>query len=355
MIVLGWPAFRFRDQNPYNWLLYTNLQERGVEVKEFNPRVLLTSKQAIWHLHWPEAFLNTHNVVKAQSKIMALLGMMRWAHARGIKIVWSVHNLAAHEGYHPALENWFWDHFTSALDGFISLSECGVAAAHDRFPKLRQCQSAIIRHGHYRDEYRCELNCQDARRSLGIDLHSRVLLHFGNIRGYKNVLQLMRSFHRYSDPDAVLYVVGKPFSSELAEQIVSEAAPDQRIILNLRRLPPDELAMYIRASDVVVLPYKKILNSGSAIAALSLDTPVLVPAQGALSELRSLVGNNWVRTYDGEITAAGLQKALVWATSSKPGVRAPLESLEWSQLADQTLGFFDQVLNGYNSQAAVGA
>jgi beta-1,4-mannosyltransferase len=41
----------------------------------------------------------------------------------------------------------------------------------------------------------------------------------------------------------------------------------------------------MRAADLIALPYKEILNSGSAILALSFDRPILVPAAGALAEL----------------------------------------------------------------------
>ena len=73
--------------------------------------------------------------------------------------------------------------------------------------------------------------------------------------------------------------------------------------------------MYLPATDLVVLPYRDILNSGSAVLALSFDRPVLVPRRGSLGDLQNHVGRQWVRTYEGDIGAAELEAA------SRPGPR----------------------------------
>ena len=66
-----------------------------------------------------------------------------------------------------------------------------------------------------------------------------------------------------------------------------------------------------------MLPFSDIMHSGSAMLALSFNRPVLVPARGSLPELQMRVGSEWVRTYDGELTAAILKDAAAWAKSRK--------------------------------------
>jgi hypothetical protein len=88
-----------------------------------------------------------------------------------------------------------------------------------------------------------------------------------------------------------------------------------------------------------------VLNSGSAMLALSFDRPVLVPRQGALEELRQQVGSDWVRTYTGELAAPALEEAVEWATRLPAGAVAPLERFSWDRIATATIEVYRQVLS----------
>jgi glycosyltransferase involved in cell wall biosynthesis len=109
--------------------------------------------------------------------------------------------------------------------------------------------------------------------------------------------------------------------------------------LALEHVPDDDIQRYLRAADLVVLPFRDITNSGSALLALSFDRPVLVPALGAMGELQALAGADWVRTYDEDLTPDLLARALDWAVRRPPG--APrLDALEWPEIARQTLSVY---------------
>ena len=344
MRVLAWTAFKARDENPYNWLLYTHVRALGVEVDEFSPARMLRNKYAIWHLHWPEHFLNHTSAPKAFAKTQALLLLMDWARARGTKLVWTVHNLSAHECIYPRQESRFWQAFTSRLDGYISLSRAGMKEAQERHPALRELLGSIIFHGHYREEYPDYLDLREARTMLGIPYSARVSLFFGTIRPYKNVPQLIQAFRGFPDSDAILYIAGLPSSSALAEALVRKAALDSRVKLHLGFIPKDKVQVYLRAADLVILPYGEVLHSGSTLLALSFDRPVLVPLRGALGELQAQVGGEWVRTYAGEITSSKVEEALRWALETPRPNRAPLEEFDWRKLARQTIKAYHNVI-----------
>jgi beta-1,4-mannosyltransferase len=89
----------------------------------------------------------------------------------------------------------------------------------------------------------------------------------------------------------------------------------------------------------VVLPFRDITNSCTALLALSFDRPVLVPALGAMAELQALVGDEWVRTYDDELTPDLLARALDWAVRRPPGVPR-LDALDWPEIARRTLSVY---------------
>lgn len=54
----------------------------------------------------------------------------------------------------------------------------------------------------------------------------------------------------------------------------------------------------MRSANLVVLPYKEILNSGTALLGLSFDRRVYMPCTGAAPTLQRMVGREWLYLYD---------------------------------------------------------
>ena len=104
----------------------------------------------------------------------------------------------------------------------------------------------------------------------------------------------------------MLIVAGEPRAAALRAEIERAAAGDPRIELRLAFVPDEALQVYLRAADLVVLPYEEILNSGAALLALSFDCPILVPDKGSLEVLRADVGPDWVRLYQGALSTETL-------------------------------------------------
>ena len=75
-------------------------------------------------------------------------------------------------------------------------------------------------------------------------------------------------------------------------------------------LPSEQVAAHLAAADVIALPYRAILNSGSALYALSVGRPVIAPQLGSLPELAAEAGTDWVEFYEGEFSAEKLRSAL---------------------------------------------
>jgi beta-1,4-mannosyltransferase len=338
MRVLAWPIQS--PTNPYTPLLYSNL-DPGVQAEEFSAGKLL-ERYSVWHVHWPEALLNIRNPLLAASKVAGLFAAVDCLHMRGAKLVWTIHNCRSHEKLHPALEAWFWRRFIPRVDGIISLSAAGLSNALESFPELRRVPKAVIPHGHYRDEYpRATLG---AREKLGIPPEAKMVLFVGAVRAYKNVEKLVRAFRNVSTPNAALYIVGSPNSTKLAESILEEASSDNRVRVLFEFVEPETLSAYLSAADLVVLPYRDILNSGSALLALSLNRPILVPDLGAMGELKGDFGDSWVRTFSGELDQRVLESALDWAVQNRMAVCPMPQKYEWSSIGHETARFYGAVV-----------
>lgn len=333
MRILASPAFVNRWLNPYNWLLHSHLGEAGVRVQGAAPWRILRGQADLWHVHWPDHVFNLKSAARAAFGAHALLHLAREGRARGVRLVWTVHNLRAHEGLYPELEAQFWDEFIPLLDGAVHLSRAGRAAADARFPALSACPNWVIPHGDYRIEYVTRLDRGEARRHLGIAPTAPLVLFSGRIRPYKNVPALLSAFAELPDRDARCLITGAPSDPIVRADIARMAQRDARVRLNLQHLKRTELAVAHRAADLIALPYREILNSGSALLALSLNRPVLVPRLGALAELAETVGDAWVRCYDGELTPTVLAEALEWARHTSRGDHAPLDAYAWPHIA----------------------
>jgi beta-1,4-mannosyltransferase len=340
------PAFRTRHANPYNARLYTAVHDQGVPVRDLSYLRLLINPPAVVHLHWPDlTFLSGPRRWRHVARLALFFGALRIARLTGTRLVWTVHNLDSHEersttrirAAHRRL-------LLKNVDAFLSLTEDGLDAARRAYPELRDIPGYVTPHGHYRLDYDLTRERAEARRMLNLPQQSRLLVSAGAIRPYKNIPQLIRSFREREDADSILVIAGKPASPALREEIERAAGDDPRVILDLAFLSNENMALWLRAADLVVLPYHSIQNSGSAILALSAERPVLVPDLGAMRELAEQIGHDWVRLYSGEFRVETLDDAIHWL-DTEPRPSAPdLLPLSWDAIASQTIEAYRAVV-----------
>ncbi len=342
--ILARPARSNAHGNPYNALLADAVEASGAaKVEEWSVARALRQRWDIVHLHWPEAALNRPRAFDALSTLAGLFAVLDVARSRGAHIVWTVHNLAAHEAAHPRLAGRFYGALWRRLDGFVALSAAARMAVVERFPAAEQVPYAVIPHGHYRPVLPPRPLRMAARQRLGLEDRLRVVLFAGTVRPYKNVDALVRAVRALPDPDLRLIVAGVP-NEPLPSQLRDLAAGDSRIRFDFRFVPAEDLAALYAAADLVALPFAEVLNSGSALMALSHDRPVLVPRLGSLIDLAERAGPHWVRPYEGDLDAALLAPALAWASGRPEGEVADLTPWDWAPIGAATAAFYQALL-----------
>ena len=344
MRVASWPAFANRRANPYNALLSDALIAQGVDVVELDPRTVLSLRPDVAHLHWPEAPLNKARRRAAAFRAAEVLWVVYRLRRQGTRIVWTVHNLQSHFRRYPRAERTWWKAFIRSLDGWLSLAHSAAADAQVAHPQLRAIPHEVVPHGHFRDAYP-DTDRPTARAVLGLGSETRLMLFLGRVKPYKGVPELVTAFSAVPDAAVRLLVAGRCDDPRLAQSL-SRAAGDPRIELRLTEVPDAEIATLLRAADLVVLPFRSVLNSGSALLALSFDAPILCPALGALGELAVSVPG-WVTTYEGELTTGVLQAALA---RPRPDGQPDLGAFEWEAVATRTKDFYDRLLAGHTER-----
>lgn len=330
--------------NPYNRLLVESLEDVGVHCREYSiRRSIVRSRADIVHVHWPEYGLSRPSLTRARLSLRRFFFGMRLHKARSTKIVWTAHNLRPHERNYPKLETWFYHKWLGMVDGVICLSETSRLQLIERYPSLKNKPIAVIPHGTYEPILSGNHTKNSARLELGIPEAARVIGSFGAVRDYKNLPHLVQIFKQIPGDDLKLIIAGKPSQPELADALVKLASNDSRVMLELEYLSDDRMEVLHAACDCIVLAYRDILNSGSALYALSANRPCLAPNLGSIEELQTAVTPIWLKTYTEELDASKLQEAIVWFTNENRDAAPNMTAFDWKNIATQTKAFYQSL------------
>jgi glycosyltransferase involved in cell wall biosynthesis len=142
----------------------------------------------------------------------------------------------------------------------------------------------LIDHGHWVGYYADTVSRAAAREKLGLSEGDYVFLFLGLCKPYKNLEGLIAAFRRM--PEGAKLVIAGRFQSRAYQAAIEAALAGlgRRVVFHPRYVADEELQIYLRACDAVVLPYTEILTSGSAMLALSFGKPVVAPAIGFLKD-----------------------------------------------------------------------
>lgn len=339
--------------NPYQRLLAAELSELGIEaaaISEWPRRApilgawLAQGRPDVVHLHWIHDFLGGSKGRPSRRTVRWFDWQLRLLRLLRIRVVWTVHNLKGHEAAGSGSD----DQDAAAHRAIIEHADAVILhcqAARDALIELYRPSPAarqrmhVLPHGSYVKQYAVDGDPVAAREALGLGSGGPVFAFVGSIRGYKGVGELLDAFVGSVDlgADARLLVCGKPLPARLGRELQQRAVSDPRIVLRLERIPEEDLSQVLRAADAVVLPFRDILTSGSAILALSHGRPVIAPALGCLPET---LPADATFLYDPDAPSA-LAEALHQAARADlaaMGARARsfADSLDWATIAAQT-------------------
>jgi beta-1,4-mannosyltransferase len=313
-VLQSFPAPRATSVNPYTRLLAEHLGDvDGVSVITFSWRTALLGRYDAFHAHWPEILVDGHSPLKKLVRQVFTLALLARLAVTRTPIVRTVHNVGLPSG--------------------ISRRERLLLALFERRTTLRirlnvetpvEGPSALIPHGHYRDWFASYPPAERRAGQLG---------YAGRIRRYKGVETLVEAFRGTTDPALRLRVGGYPSTTELADAVTRLAAGDERISLEFGFISDETLVDLVTTSELVVLPYQFMHNSAAALTALSLDRPVLVPANEVNALLAAEVGDGWVHMFEGTLSADAITAALAEVHRAPVIGRPRLDAREWPAAA----------------------
>jgi glycosyltransferase involved in cell wall biosynthesis len=332
------PAFKAKG-NAFTVLFARALGANGHRVKEFSFRKLLSYRVVIFH--WPNSFLSRSSLRGSLSLRLRLkLKLLELAHRfTGLKVVWVAHNVRPHDVAN--LTPGSGAAFMELLDGVVYLSNSSRAEVLKYYPALAAVPGLVTTHGHYLPSM---VSPPTPRRSPASPVR---LLHFGQIRPYKNIELLIECVKALPEGCVHLTVAGKADDLDLIRRLRDLANRASYIELDLRSelLSDEQLETMLDMADAVVLPYRQVLNSGAALFALSRNRPVLAPSIGSLPELRETAGMDWVHLYEGDLTTGHIQ-GFVSALQAEPLRHSPdLSAHDWDRIGRQLAHFVDALVH----------
>ena len=292
----------------------------------------LTLKGDVVHAQWWSAVLAP-----------VYLTVLALARLRGRRVVLTLHNIQPHES--GRWQCWL-NHALYRLAGhFIVHSQRNAEAlVADYEPSADRV--SVIPHGVPARGRASENAKRDARRELTLPRLGPVILAFGNIRRYKGLDVLLRSFRRLLDEgqEPTLAIVGQPWDSfEQYANLIDELDLGARVRTWLEYVPEEKVETFFVAADLAVLPYTRFDGqSGVAALAISFGLPLLVTDVGGLPDLvddeRVVVPPNDLEALANAMLAilkdGGLRLKLAADSKRRAG------ELDWGSIARQTVGVY---------------
>ncbi|MFM8900524.1 MAG: glycosyltransferase family 4 protein [Burkholderiales bacterium] len=157
--------------------------------------------------------------------------------------------------------------------------------------KVKPERVHTIPHGNYLEFVGRVPSREEARRSLGW-LPSEtgpVVLFFGQIKEVKGLDLLIQAFAavRQHHPSATLVIAGRVWKDDFSRyaSLIEQLALTASVRLHIRYIRDDEVAHFYAAADVVVLPYRRIYQSGVLLMAMSYGVPVIASDLDAMKDV----------------------------------------------------------------------
>ncbi len=213
------------------------------------------------------------------------LWLLSFAHRRGIKIVYTVHNVLPHDT--GERHRWLYRKLYTLADRLI----CHDAAAKGRLiEQFGQDASriSIIPHGQLHAPGSNDSQ-REARRRLGLPSDECVVLWQGILAPYKGVGFLLDTWRTVSaaNPQARLAIVGGG-DARVAREIrdkVESLGLNGSVRLELRFITVPELEDFHSAADILVYPYADATTSGALMTGIGYGKAIVATRTPAFEQI----------------------------------------------------------------------
>jgi len=271
----------------------------------------------------------------------------------GRKLVITAHDVEVFDGSHRVgrLARWAY----GSADALIAHNEVTRQALLTQ-AAIPAARIHVIRHGDHLELVPRIIPVAEARRGLQLDEDAFVVGFFGQIKEVKGLDVLIRAAARAklkTSRRLHLLIAGRPWRNDFApyQSLLDELGLAADTTLHIRYVADDELPSFYCAADVMVLPYRKIYQSGVILMAMALKRPVVVSDLPGMTEMIEHRSNGLVFKTD---DPQALAEQLLWAEANGSSL-AELASRAfermskehaWQVVGAQTASLYDRIAAG---------
>lgn len=263
-------------------------------------------------------------------------------------VILTAHNVLPHE--HHWSNYWYQRNLFKAATAII---------AHSDFIKdkiIRQLHIGkkyivVIPHGSYNQFAKySSITREQARKNLGLEKNDNILLFFGYIKPYKGLDLLLDACKIAFEKDSnlKLIIAGGVETSQLKKKYmrkIDELNISNRILTRMEYIPATEVAIYFRAADAVVLPYRHIYHSGVVHSAFAFGRPIIATDVGDFREVSENGASGFIAEHQ---TPECLAETIIRAFSDITKLRKMGEfclrlnetKYNWDKIAEKTIEFY---------------
>ncbi len=343
--------------NPYKKLLSNHLNQLGVKIEEylwdyfflplFLPLVIQKGKFDILHFHTLHPFLIGKNIISQLIKVFVFVSQLFILNLLGTKVVWTVHewhNKECNEKNNISpIQAAILGRF---IHGFITHCDTTKNEIVTAFKLKNEDKVFVVPHGNYIGIYENQVSQLEARKMLGIPPKNLVFLIFGGIYRYKGVLETIDAFKQLQQSEISLLIVGQPYENQLGEIIVEKIQACKNILFFPKRIPDDEIQIYMNACDALVVPYKVFTTSGVALLGMSYGRACIAPKAGFFKDILDESGAFLYDSHEEglvQVMKSAIAKKDKLPEMGKYNLKVA-EKWNWNYVSEQTLNVYQWCL-----------
>ena len=320
---------------------------------------------------WRKLFTHIINVVHLQRQLSAYrpdichlhevkvpwleLRFVRWCHRKGVKVVYTAHDILHPERLNigSALAS-----FYAEVDGIIANAEENKQRITSTFnidpQKIRVIVPGSLISAD-RPRLTDESKKHEIRLKLDLDEHRPTVLFFGyirKIRKYKGLDILLKATNQLQRRKRriTLIIVGEVVGDfDSYQRLIDQCLYPGDVQLFLRYVTEKEMSEFFLASDLVVLPYRSIYQSGIVPVAYAHARPVIASRVGGLTEIiEDGRSGRLVPPNDPDALAEAMAELLNDPAAMKRmgefAYKLVKDKYSWSSIAEETLVLYKKVL-----------
>lgn len=335
-MIFFWPDYR--KGNPYQQSLYTCISAKNARCEPITNALdflrAAPSQTVFFHLHWTHwIFESAENEHKFEELTVDFMRKVDQFRALGGIFVWTVHNAGNHESIYVDLERKFHEELARRVDLLLLHEKSSIAIVRREF-RLIESRVRILPHGNYVGTYPNTSSKSEARKKLDLSSQKRLFGLVGMLRPYKGVEEFIAAVDKINEKAHRInaFIAGKRISPYKHGDIKNMVKGILGLLVEEKFIPEEKLHYYLNAADFIVLPYRRILTSGSVLLAASFARPVLLPRLESFEDLFDLP---FVFTYEPEDVDDMATKMLeLGGLDSAELDRLSQAALDWAKTRD---------------------